>query len=1188
MLIWAGLLPAQTFLTGTVTNGINGEPVEFVQIQILEGEDMVFGTLTDEHGQYRAPVDPGTYAIKATYIGFADIYYKPVIANKDKINVQDLVFEEEGYDLPPAVVEVERPLVVPDQTENGKTIGAKELEQLPSRDVRSIIATTPKISSLDEGEPINIGGARSSGTVYYIDDIRVTGAASLVPVTEIQELKIITGGISPEYGDVTGGVIAITTKGMSNTWKGGVELESSQYLDAYGQHIINTYASGPLLKNKKGRSILGLRIGAQWNRKNDDRPSAIELPSLTDEAFERISSNPMILNGNSFEPTAAFLTDEDVQFTKYQTGETYERLDLSGKLTARLNPFMDISLGGGYINIKDQFTPRGNQATGTNWRVLNSRNNPTNLRDRYRANLRFRHRLGASWTDETNEKPKTGISYLQYNLIAGYEKAKRQLMDPHHQENLFNYGHVGQFDFTPIPIFSEDGLTHVDYREAYTGYQAGSINPLLANYNKPVDQTDYNSFLAVNGEIRSGSENVWGLHTNVNQVYNNYDIRNNDRITLATNFSFDVRPKKNGGIHGIKFGFQYEQQFNRGFQINPNALWVAARQLANAHISGLDSLVVIDSVFNNGNWVDLHPVRYNEDVQTTFDQNARALTGQSIDEFLNIDALGADQLSLGMFAPNELNVVGNNLNLNYWGYDYTGKLLNRKVGFNDFFTEVDEKGNRTFPVAAWEPNYFGFYLQDKFSFRDIYFSLGLRVDRYDANSKVLKDPYSLYEIMTADDFFSAQDKTVPEGVGSNYRVYTQGENSSKVVGYRLEDQWYNAEGDPVNSGAQIFGGEVVHPKLYEGNVNRIRAEGFDPNNSFEDYKPDWNFLPRIAFSFPISKDANFFAHYDILSQRPTATGINVSRVSALDYYNFELTQPVANANLKSQISIEYEVGFQQALGKKSALRMVAFYKELRNLIQRRTYLYLAAPITSYETYDNIDFGTVKGFSFEYNTKRMGNVQLNASYTLMFSDGTGSNADGRRGLSNVGNIRTLYPLDYDERHQLQGSIDFRYGSGKKYNGPRVAGKALFENMGINIQTTAISGRPYTAKSEPTVLDGNSTIGQINGPRLPWQNVLHLKINKYIPLSKEEDGPAMNIYLRIQNLFDQQNARQVYPATGSPSEDGYLLSTAGLQGQAEIEEDPDRLAGYLNAYQWRLINPNFFTLGRRIYFGATFQF
>jgi hypothetical protein len=50
------------------------------------------------------------------------------------------------------------------------------------------------------------------------------------------------------------------------------------------------------------------------------------------------------------------------------------------------------------------------------------------------------------------------------------------------------------------------------------------------------------------------------------------------------------------------------------------------------------------------------------------------------------------------------------------------------------------------PVGAFSPIYMFGYILDKFSYKDLSFNIGLRVDRYDANQKVLKDPYSLYGV----------------------------------------------------------------------------------------------------------------------------------------------------------------------------------------------------------------------------------------------------------------------------------------------------------------------------------------------------------------------------------------------------------------------------------------------------------
>ena len=93
------------------------------------------------------------------------------------------------------------------------------------------------------------------------------------------------------------------------------------------------------------------------------------------------------------------------------------------------------------------------------------------------------------------------------------------------------------------------------------------------------------------------------------------------------------------------------------------------------------------------------------------------------------------------------------------------------------------------------------------------------------------------------------------------------------------------------------------------------------------------------------------------------------------------------------------------------------------MLQQQTFLYLPSPINNYVTYGNADFGTVKGFSFQYDLRRTGNVTFQANYTLQFADGTGSNVNSQRGLTTRGNLRTLFPLDRDERHAFKLTFDY---------------------------------------------------------------------------------------------------------------------------------------------------------------------
>ena len=61
------------------------------------------------------------------------------------------------------------------------------------------------------------------------------------------------------------------------------------------------------------------------------------------------------------------------------------------------------------------------------------------------------------------------------------------------------------------------------------------------------------------------------------------------------------------------------------------------------------------------------------------------------------------------------------------------------------------------------------------------------------------------------------------------------------------------------------------------------------------------------------------------------------------------------------------------------------------------------PVSRFQrgTYDNLDFGTVKGFTVTYDLRRTGNIQLRASYTLQFAEGTGSNTQTALSLINAG-------------------------------------------------------------------------------------------------------------------------------------------------------------------------------------------
>jgi len=72
-------------------------------------------------------------------------------------------------------------------------------------------------------------------------------------------------------------------------------------------------------------------------------------------------------------------------------------------------------------------------------------------------------------------------------------------------------------------------------------------------------------------------------------------------------------------------------------------------------------------------------------------------------------------------------------------------------------------------------------------------------DGFVSNQKVLKDPYSLYELNHAGDAEVASLGTVvPDNIKSDYAVYVDNSQfATKVVGYRNENTWYDKNGTVI-------------------------------------------------------------------------------------------------------------------------------------------------------------------------------------------------------------------------------------------------------------------------------------------------------------------------------------------------------------------------------------------------------
>jgi outer membrane cobalamin receptor len=1213
-------------LRGKISDKNTGEPLPFVNVVLERGGSQVTGGASDFDGRYDIkPIEPGTYDLVVTYVGYQPYRMQGVVVSSNRITFQDVPLTP-GIELKEfEVVQYSVPLINRDGGASGGTVTREDIAKMPGRTAASIATTVAGASDAGTGGGISIRGARTESTYYYIDGVKVpAGAGTGLPKSAIEEVQVITGGVPANYGDVTGGLINITTRGPSRNFFGGVDYLTSGYkigsditdivgLDKFAFNQVEASLSGPILFKRdtlgnKVKPLIGFFFSGQYTNVVDANPFYHGDIRVRPEVRDRILADPARLlrtgeNDYALGYSSEFLRSGDLESipTRQNAGDISYLA--SGKIDITTTPTINLSVGGSLDFGNRQQYNRNNA-------LLNANNNIRIRENTWRTFVKFTQRF-VNRSDE--EEKRSTIRNAFYSVQVDYSRNQSNVSHYVHGDRLFDYGYVGKFTTYRVPEWAPNAnlgaFTQIGLRDVLVTFEPGSQNPELASLNnfyfnnlpsggiftQNFQETTSRGVLW-NGDRPRSLYNMWN---NIGLVDDpggaEFRKRQNDQIRVTAMGSADINQ------HAIMIGVEYEQLTQRRYDLAPVGLWTRARQLANFHIREWeDPETAVPSGLLPGSTPFFLYQRLRGDDQPNFDRNLRNALGLDPNglDFIDVDALDPSVFSLDMFSPDELVNNGNSNLVNYVGYDHLGNKLTGKPSFNSFFDERDSRGNYTRLQAPFEPIYMAGYVMDKFAFDDIIFNVGVRVDMYDANQNVLKDKYLWQDAYTAGSALANPNTPTsitealanrPGNIGDDFVVYVDNfESPNFVRGYRDGDQWYSTTGTELADGTSIQEGGQIRPYLIERGQGGSMEGSFLSKEAFRDYTPVVNVMPRIAFSFPISDEAVFFAHYDVLTQRPNAVQ---SRLDLMNYAYIHNTGNVLNnPNLRPTKTIDYELGFQQVLSKASSLKLAAFYRELRDQIQIRNVV--NAWPRDYRTFDNFDFGTVKGFTATFDLRRTGNVWMRANYTLQFADGTGSGPTTGINLINSGqpNLRTIAPLDFDQRHRFQTTFDFRYGGGKDYNGPVLFGKPILQRTGVNVVSILGSGTPYSRSSqvvnEATGASNHLLEGSLNGARLPWQFTTDLQLDRDIPLSfgggegDKAKSANLNVYLLVTNVFNTENIVGVYRYTGAPDNDGYL---AVFTDRTQI--DPDSFRDLYNA---KVMNPFHFGAPRTLRIGVRFDF
>ncbi len=197
-------------IAGTVIDAATGEALPGVAVAI---DGTTQGAITDVDGYYNIlNVRPGTYSVRASFIGYTAQVLSDVRVNIDLTTEVNFTLQEETVGLDEVVVQAERPVVQRDVSSSVANISAEEIENLPVADIDKVVGLQ---AGFERG--LTVRGAGGSQVQFMVDGFSTQGGRDNVPFTgvsytAVDEVQVQTGGFDAEFGNVRAGLISVVTK----------------------------------------------------------------------------------------------------------------------------------------------------------------------------------------------------------------------------------------------------------------------------------------------------------------------------------------------------------------------------------------------------------------------------------------------------------------------------------------------------------------------------------------------------------------------------------------------------------------------------------------------------------------------------------------------------------------------------------------------------------------------------------------------------------------------------------------------------------------------------------------------------------------------------------------------------------------------------------------------------------------
>lgn len=307
--------------------------------------------------------------------------------------------------------------------------------------------------------------------------------------------------------------------------------------------------------------------------------------------------------------------------------------------------------------------------------------------------------------------------------------------------------------------------------------------------------------------------------------------------------------------------------------------------------------------------------------------------------------------------------------------------------------------------------------------------------------------------------------------------------------------------------------------------------------------------PRIGVSYPITESSQFRVNFAVMFKMPDFDNLYDNAYGDAQRGN----QLFGNPNIEPQKALIYEMGYEAQIAENYYIDISAYYRDIYN---QTGVTYVPAIPSPYILYSVTEYGNVRGIEMTARGRLTDNISAEVNYTLQKAVGTASEP-GANYSTLIGSVDpytgeqqklplTEYPLNYDQTHTLNASLNLVWGDGQ---GPTIGGLKLLENTMISVTGTFASGLPYTRETEK----GQPTT-EFNSQRLPSQFNTEAHLERGFKLrdffGESVGNLEISFYADVFNLLNNTGPATIrlsrvsggsrYSITGSPDNDGGAMN------------------------------------------------